>query len=152
MINTLILCISINLGMLENTQSALSGDALATLNTQVQLLTSTPSYMFLLSGVERLVAICVQISLSVIVFYSVARRDKRWLFPLAILLHAAADTPAAMYQVGVIKNIFVVEGGTAAVAVVLVLLAVFFHRLLKTPETEMLPVASAKREPDPWRP
>jgi uncharacterized membrane protein YhfC len=135
LISTVVLCLTINSGAIEATRSALSGDMLTALDMQIQTVVSTPSYMFLLSGIERLLAICIHISLSVIVFYSVARKDKRWLYPLAILLHAAVNVPAAMFQAGVIGNILVVEGLTAAGAALLALLAVSFHRRLRTPET-----------------
>jgi len=62
--------------------------------------------MFLLSGVERIFAIGIQISLSVIVFYSVFCKNKLWLFPLAIIMHAIIDITPAAFQVGIIKKFF----------------------------------------------
>jgi len=66
----------------------------------VTTLTGTAPYMFYMSGVERLLAILLHLSLSVFVWTAVTRRGFGWLYPVAILLHALADVPAAMYQAG----------------------------------------------------
>lgn len=99
----------INTGNAAIITSSLQGDALAAINMQFDVLVSTAPYMFLISGFERLMAVCIQISLSVIVFCSVYNK-KLFLFPLAILLHAIIDISAAAYQAGALKSIFLVEG------------------------------------------
>jgi uncharacterized membrane protein YhfC len=38
------------------------------------------------------------LSLSILVWLAVNRTAKRWLYPLAIGLHAIIDVPSAMYQ------------------------------------------------------
>jgi uncharacterized membrane protein YhfC len=86
-------------------------------------LTSTAPYMFLLSGFERIFAICMQISLSILVFYSVACKNKWWLYPFAILLHALTDCPAVLMQTGVLKNVFIVEGLVMVSALLLAYIA-----------------------------
>ncbi|GHT13780.1 putative membrane protein YhfC [Bacteroidia bacterium] len=88
---------------------------------------STEPILFLVSGMERIFAIAVQISLSVLVFHAVVS-GKKWLFPLAILLHALVDAPAALMQAGAITNVWVVEGIVLACAVLLVCLAVNVHK------------------------
>jgi uncharacterized membrane protein YhfC len=51
------------------------------------------------AGVERLTALLIQIGLSLIVWRAVSHR--RWaLIAIAIVLHAAADAPAALLQAG----------------------------------------------------
>jgi uncharacterized membrane protein YhfC len=51
------------------------------------------------AGIERLTALLIQIALSLIVWRAVSQR--RWaLIALAIVLHAAADAPAALLQAG----------------------------------------------------
>ena len=50
----------------------------------------SPSYIFLPGIVERIFAVILQISLSVLVWSSV--RGKRYLFALALLIHFVADT------------------------------------------------------------
>ena len=74
----------------------------------IDTLIQTDSTMFLLGGFERVLAVAVQISLSMLVWCAVKVKGKAWLYPVAILLHAAIDTPAAMYQAGIIKNLYVV--------------------------------------------
>lgn len=109
----------------------------AALAAQVQTLATVPPYMFLMSGIERMLALAIQISLSVLVFYSVYASRKLWLYPAAILLHAAIDAPAALMQTGVLNNVFVLEGMVLAFAVCLVALAVYTHKRLKpAPEPE----------------
>ena len=59
----------------------------------VETLLSTPPSSFLWSGFERLTAMALHMALSVLVFASVRTR-RRWLFPAAILIHAAVDFAA----------------------------------------------------------
>lgn len=47
---------------------------------------------------ERASALVLHTALSVVVFESARKKGKLWLFPAAILLHAAMDVPAALYQ------------------------------------------------------
>lgn len=61
----------------------------------VEVLLATPASMFLWSGLERLTAMTLHISLSVPVFAAV-RTGRRWLFPAAILAHAVFDFAAVV--------------------------------------------------------
>lgn len=68
------------------------GEALAPeLAAAVEGLAALPVTIYLWAGLERIIAITLHMSLSVLVFTAVTRPGKRWLFPAAILLHAAAD-------------------------------------------------------------
>jgi uncharacterized membrane protein YhfC len=98
---------------------------------QVAVLASTAPVMFLVAGLERLSAIAVHISLSVLVFYAVSRRDKWWLYPAAILLHALVDVPAVLMQIGVLTSTALVEVIVCVFAVVLILLARITHKKLR---------------------
>lgn len=69
---------------------------------------STPALTWSAVGIERLFALCIQISLSIIVLYAVKER-KYIYYLIAILLHAIIDSPAALYQLGTIKNIWIIE-------------------------------------------
>jgi uncharacterized membrane protein YhfC len=128
MIINIVISVIANTGMIT---SVFQGDVLAAINGQIEALTATAPYMFLISGFERLMAIIIQISLSVIVFYSVYNK-KLFLFPLAILLHAVIDIPSAAFQVGLIKSIFPVEGILLLFAAISVVSAKFIHDKLKT--------------------
>jgi uncharacterized membrane protein YhfC len=126
-----IISIIINTGNAGIITGKLQGDALAAMNSQIDSLSASAPYMFLISGFERLMAIAIQLSLSIIVFYSVYNK-KLYLFPLAILIHAIIDFSAAAFQVGVIKNVFLVEGIVLACAIATALLAKYIHDREKT--------------------
>ena len=49
---------------------------------------------------ERVSAVLLHIGLSMMVFVAARDKNRMWLYPLAILLHAAADAPAALLQYG----------------------------------------------------
>jgi len=130
MINSIVSSIIINTGNIGMITGKLQGDMLAAVNNQIAALVAAAPYMFLVSGIERILAIAVQLSLSVVVFYAVFSKKKVWLYPLAIVLHAMVDIPAVIFQTGGIKNIFVVEGIICLLAVCLVLFARYMHRKL----------------------
>ncbi len=78
------------------------------------------------AGVERLTALLIQIGLSLIVWRAVSAR--KWLLvPVAMALHALADTPAAMLQAGYLSPSLVTGFYTV---LGLCLLAAFARRLL----------------------
>lgn len=60
---------------------------------QVDAFWSSPAYMGFLGGLERIFAICLHLSLSVMVLYSVAYKKPLW-FWLALLWHALLDAVA----------------------------------------------------------
>lgn len=57
---------------------------------QLSILTEQPAYMLLLGAAERLMAICLHVSLSLLVLQRFVRGQWVWL-PVAILWHALAD-------------------------------------------------------------
>jgi uncharacterized membrane protein YhfC len=115
----------------------LNSDAASTLPSSLlpisEQLASTAPYMFLISGGERLLAMVIQISLSVLVFYSVFRMGKWWLFPVAIVLHALTDCVPALTQAGIITNLGIVYGWLAMCATGLGYVA---YRMIKDEEEE----------------
>jgi len=130
MISSIATSIIINTGNIEIITGKLQGDALAVANYQLQALIATAPYMFLVGGFERVMAMAVQLSLSVAVFYSVFGKNKLWLYPLAILFHAIVDIPAVIFQLGGIKSVFMVEGIVCLLAVSAVFLARYLHKKL----------------------
>lgn len=131
MINTIIFAIILNSGNIETITYKLQGEALEQINTQITTILTTSPYLFLVSGIERVFAICIQLSLSIIVFYSVYGKNKLWLYPFSIILHAIIDIPAAAMQVSVIKNIFLVELLVFIGAIISIIIAKFIHKKLK---------------------
>lgn len=65
--------------------------------------------MFLVSGIERMIALGLQVALSLFVFKAVAERKWQY-FIYAVLIHAGVDMIAVLFQKGAIKNVFIVEG------------------------------------------
>jgi uncharacterized membrane protein YhfC len=56
---------------------------------------------------------------------------KLWLYPFAIILHAIVDIPAAAMQVGIIKNVYIVELFVCVSAIILIIIAKKTHEKLK---------------------
>jgi uncharacterized membrane protein YhfC len=113
---------NLTLSLVINSGSAATLDDLPGMAAVVSALTDTDSLAFLLSGVERIFALCIQVSLSLLVWMAVCT-SRKWLFPAAIALHALIDLPAALAQVGVLGNVFVVEAILALSTVALAALA-----------------------------
>ena len=123
MINNIVWSFMINNGRIAELTGSLSGDQLA--QQAIGLLISTPSYQFLLGGAERLFAILLHISLSVLVWFAVKWEGKLYLYPAAILIHFAVDAAAALLS-GLGVNVVIIE---AVVAIFTTAAALFARRL-----------------------
>lgn len=84
--------------------------------------------MLVMSVWERLVAMCIHIGLTVIVFYGVVNRRKAFL-PLAIGLHAAADVFPALYQRAVVPMWACELWCTLWTALIVIIAVRLYHRL-----------------------
>lgn len=85
-----------------------------------EILINTPSYMFMLGGIERIFTIVLHIAMTMIVLEGVMKNENKYVL-YAILIHALVDFIAAYNA-----NIFATEGFIFIVAVV------SFRFLLKT--------------------
>ena len=99
--------------------------------SQLTALTDYDMVSMLVSLGERILAIVLHTSLSVIVFASLKMKGKLWLYPAAIVLHAIFDVPAALYQRGVITSIGMTEMLLLAADIVLVFVTVKIYRAMK---------------------
>jgi uncharacterized membrane protein YhfC len=127
MINNIIYAILINHGSL----SLLIKDPAtleSTLNS-LSVLSTTPALQFLMGGVERISAIILQVSLSVLVFMSVKYKRKKYLFFIAILLHAIVDF--AVIVLSQFVNIYLVELVTFLLALSVAYLAYMLYMIMK---------------------
>jgi uncharacterized membrane protein YhfC len=120
-IGNLVSSVMLNAGMLKSSASAMTEQQLDAFNNGMNALVNTQSYIFLITGVERIVALSLQIALSLFVFKAV--KEKKWIyFVYAILIHASIDMVAVLFQRGIFKNIFLMEGiillATVLVAIV----------------------------------
>lgn len=105
MINYLIYSLFINSKTFDSTIAPLlSANVAEQLKTS---LISQPDYTFLLSGIERISAVGIQLGLSLVVLYAVKER-KYIYYVAAILLHMLVDTPVVIMQ-GYNINIFIIE-------------------------------------------
>lgn len=107
-VSSLILSVRINTQDAASIPVALEG---------LSALWTSPSTLFLASGVERLAAVSFHVAASVLVWMAVSGRGPGSLYFLAILCHAVTNLAAGFYQAGWLKNIWVVEAITAAVVV-----------------------------------
>lgn len=78
---------------------------------------------------ERIVAVALQIVLPVFVFYSVRTGKAKW-FVVPVLVHAAADFPAALCQKGLVP-VWAIELWCLVLVLVLIPLAVKIYRILE---------------------
>lgn len=86
-------------------------------------LSTTRAPFYLLGLVERCIAVVLHMSFSVLVWFGVKERPRRYLYPLAILLHAAVDATAVVLS----------QSGVSALLIelLLILLSVLYALLAR---------------------
>lgn len=107
-------------------------DALAALAGQLATLTFADVG---LGFVERVFAVLFHVGASILVFYACRDKGRRWLYPLAILLHTALDFIAALYSLGVYTIPTWALEGIAALFGVLTFCGAYFLLYRKGGET-----------------
>ena len=89
---------------------------------------------------ERISAMMIHIGLSMLVFAAAREKSLFWLYPTAVLLHALADAPAALYQYGIIKSLFAVEASAFVLGILCLIFGINVLRkrggFAKAEETE----------------
>jgi len=126
MISNIIMSVMINRGTTNLLTDTLPAESASAIQTSIDTLISTPFYMYLLGMYERIPAIAVHISLSVLVWFAV-KNNKNIYYVLAILLHLLLDAVSVILSA--YANTFVVELGITAVSVLIVLIAVNIYKL-----------------------
>ncbi len=103
-VNNIIMSIMINMGVF----GAVAGSKLPPETAQQIMngLLGTPSYAFLLGGIERVFAILVQIALSLLVLYSVVKRRKVYLL-YAILVHTVLNAPVVIMSMNQVHMLWI---------------------------------------------
>ena len=96
----------INSGTEQKLYEGLAATEAAQLDTLIAQFITTDSARFFLAGIERVLALILQIALSLLVLYAI-RKGKYFYFFLAIFIHAALDLPGALFQKGVVSIWFV---------------------------------------------
>lgn len=93
-INNLLIAVMINTGGLEASLSMLDPSLLESTLQSMSGIWTTPSYLFFTAGIERILAICLQICLSVLIFKAVS--GKKCFFPIAFGIHFLVDFVAVV--------------------------------------------------------
>lgn len=114
-------------------RGTLLADRFSFMRSAVDSIIAAP-YLSLVALEERAVALLFHVSASVFVFRAVWDRERRWLYPLAIVLHAVLDFPAALYTSGLI-SLFLTELVTAEFSIITALFAFQMYRHMKAERT-----------------
>ena len=96
MVSNLVVSVMINAGAADKLLSSVPSEAISQAQAQFTALIETRPADFLLGILERLLAVTLHISLSVLVWFAATRKGSVWLYPLAILLHALVDGAAVI--------------------------------------------------------
>ena len=141
-VQNLVFAVLMETGMFQTLidQTAAKGADVSALQGLPQQIMSITPATACLGAVERVAAMLLHVGLSVLVFYAV-KRSKPLLYVLAILLHALFDVPAALYQFGVLRNLYILELILVVYAVVFLLAVIsLLYRRDKAPvEAEQTP-------------
>ncbi|UFU01193.1 YhfC family intramembrane metalloprotease [Radiobacillus kanasensis] len=104
-VNSFVVATMINSGTLDDLiGTGVTAESVQTIKEQV---VNTGFFTFILGGVERLPAILLHIALSLLVLYGVHKGFRFVLYAIAI--HAFVDFAPALYQAGVITNLWLLE-------------------------------------------
>ena len=115
-LNNIIYSVLINIGKTSVLTAPLPEELRGQVETAIQALITTPSWQFLLGSVERIFAVTLHIALSVLVWFAVKKQGKRYLYPVAILLHFLMDAATVLLsKSGVSVLIVEVMVGTVAI-------------------------------------
>ena len=126
MVNNIIYSVMINMGQMNSIIAELPADQQALMQTVITQLTDSPSYIFILSLIERFAAIIMHISFSVIVWTAVVKK-KTVFFPFAVILHALVDALILIIQKN-ISNLVLTEVIVYAFAGVTAFIAYFIWK------------------------
>ncbi len=94
---------SMGLDAFVNLSSAGDSYTASMLRDQLTAIAAAPISSYVLSVLERVIAMTFHTAISVMVFESARIRKRIWLYPVCILIHALLDAPAALYQRGIIS-------------------------------------------------
>lgn len=135
-IGNLVTSVMFNKGSFGSLIATMNPQQLEDFNKGMSELINAPSYMFFMTGLERITALALQIALSLFVFKAV--REKKWLYIVyAVLIHAGIDAIAILYQRNVITNIFLIEGSMFIATAVVFYLAFKLNKDSQMPSPNM---------------
>ena len=94
-ITNLVLSVIINTGNTGLLTESLSGDKLVAIEQTLSTLISTKPLSLAAGVIERIPAVALHISLSVLVWFGAKNKDKWYLYPIALIIHFAVDAVVA---------------------------------------------------------
>ena len=111
MVSNIVMSVMLNAGMTDKLTAGVADEAaLQTLYTSFAALSGYAPATFLMSVVERISAVALHISLSVLVWYSAKNGAKLFLlYPLSIMLHALVNTVAVIMS-RYVSNLWLILG------------------------------------------
>ena len=89
--------------LIEPVKDSLSSDAIAQITAIVEQITTFTAATMGLALVDRLLAVAYHIGASIMVFYAVKDKKKRWLYPLSIIIHTVIDGFLGIQLAGVFE-------------------------------------------------
>lgn len=144
MISNIVMGVMLNLGMSASITATATAEQLPQLEAMFEALKTGLPASYFIGLIERVLAVAMQLSLSVFVWFAAKQKGKVWLYPAAILLHALVDgilTVAAYF----ISSIWIVYAILLAETLVVVLLAWLVWKRNKSEEPAIEP---AEAQPD----
>jgi uncharacterized membrane protein YhfC len=125
MVSNIVMSVMLNAGMAENLTAGVTDEAkLQTLYTIFATLAGTAPVAFLMSIVERIAAVVLHISLSVLVWFAVKKGGKcLWFYPIAVLLHATVNSVAVILS-KYVPSVWIVLAAIYVMSACCVLIAV----------------------------
>lgn len=124
-INNIVFSVMINAGQIDAALQPLDDASRTLLATQLIALSSTAPWMFLVGGIERVLAITLHIALTVVVFAGVRRKRFGYVL-LAIALHALVDGVTVL--VASVLSVVLVE---VVVLILVVLIGMYALKLYR---------------------
>lgn len=122
-ITNLVLSVMINTGNTTLITQSLSGDKLAAMEQNLSVLISAKPLSLAAGVIERIPAVALHISFSVLVWFGAKNKDKWYFYPIALLIHLAVDAVAgtlAMMKV----NAVIIEASLYVLTAAVVVLAI----------------------------
>lgn len=123
MISYLLIAVMLNAGMSGTLTAGVHNEtAMKTLEATFAMLAQNPPASFLVGIVERISAVALHISLSVLVWFAAKDKGLFWLYPLSIALHAFVDAIIVIlprYNL----NVWIIEGVLGVMVACCVVLA-----------------------------
>lgn len=111
----------------------------ATMATLMESAEAITLPLALVAMLERFSAVMAHIGLSMLVFTAVWQKGKKARYPLAIVLHALLDAPAALYQMGYLQSLFVVELSAFVLGAAYLYMGIRAYRRYEGPAEEECP-------------